>query len=215
LADLINLSDTECEIVDFKTGDASDDHVLQISIYGLLWAMDSERNPAGRPATRLTISYVQQDVEVPAPSGSESQSLKDQLRDRTEAALSAINERPPEARPSLANCRYCEVRQICDDYWSGVTQRRLASEARTDSELIDLEAVITGRHGPTSWDGVIETSPALPSGRRLLFRTGPSDLALRAGDRIRILDAYPPEVRGDESDTIVIISCASTEVFFA
>ena len=56
-ADLIELHDDFCIIEDFKSGEPSDDHLLQLQIYALLWSHDDELNPAKTAVDKLVISY--------------------------------------------------------------------------------------------------------------------------------------------------------------
>lgn len=53
IADLIVLSDSDCEILDFKTGSQKDWHFDQVRTYSLLWWLDSDTNPQRRRATQL------------------------------------------------------------------------------------------------------------------------------------------------------------------
>ena len=66
--DLLTISGTSCEVVDFKTGVPNEKHGFQLRVYALLWSRDTELNPKGQAANRLTISYDSGDVAVPAPS---------------------------------------------------------------------------------------------------------------------------------------------------
>src|SRR4029077_8528671 len=66
-ADLIEIRKEECAITDFKTGSRSATHDTQLLVYAWLWRSDRERNPEKRPATSLTLSYQQGEVEVPVP----------------------------------------------------------------------------------------------------------------------------------------------------
>jgi hypothetical protein len=63
VADLIRLTPEECEIRDFKTGVYKEEHAEQLRIYNLLWLCDNRKNPSARPASKLTISYIDADVD--------------------------------------------------------------------------------------------------------------------------------------------------------
>lgn len=212
IVDLLTLSEEGCEIVDFKTGEAKPEHTKQLEIYSLLWLRDSERNPLSRPVVRLTISYPSAAVDVAPLTDDGYDALELELRKRSADARKAVSSSPPEAKPGWANCQFCDVRQICDAYWQSGTQSRLAEEAG-EQKLTDVEVTITARHGPTSWDAVVETSRTFESGGSLLIRTAPAEVNLQVGDRIRFLGGYLGEP-GEDDDTPVVTSCSATEIFF-
>ena len=56
---------TSCTIEDFKSGEPSDDHLLQLQIYALLWCHDEELNPAKTAIDKLVICYPNGDRIVP------------------------------------------------------------------------------------------------------------------------------------------------------
>src|SRR5262249_11186319 len=121
--------------------------------------------------------------------------LENLLGTRREAAHQAVSHHPPEARPDPEHCRYCGVRQLCVEYWTPETQRRMAQESG-ERRLEDVQVTITGRHGPSSWDARVELSRDVPAGNPAVIRTN-GDLELRPGDRLRVLDAA---VTVDEED---------------
>jgi len=61
---MVILSESTCEIVDFKSGDSSPAHTEQLLIYSLLWAKDEQLNPIGRLADKLTLSYTTSTLSV-------------------------------------------------------------------------------------------------------------------------------------------------------
>jgi PD-(D/E)XK nuclease superfamily len=214
-ADLLMLSEHKCEIVDFKTGARDVEHVFQLLVYALLWIRDSELNPTARPADRLVLSYRDGEVHVDPPLTRDLDELERKLIERSQAAARTLNEHPPQARPSVANCSYCEVRQICEDYWQPTNLRGMAATAPIKSLFMDLQISIRGRHGPSSWDGLVERSSAIETGRPIVLRT-PSDFDLQVtnGDKIRILNAQLSAVPDDSSHPVVGTVTATSEVFF-
>lgn len=117
-ADLIAISDEACEIVDYKTGEASPkEHAEQLRIYALLWLRDRAINPMGRQATALTLSYKSGQVSVPVPTAAEYKELEASLNLRADEASRLLSAGIPEARPSQENCRFCGVRQLCEEFW--------------------------------------------------------------------------------------------------
>jgi CRISPR/Cas system-associated exonuclease Cas4 (RecB family) len=212
IADLINVTEDACEIADFKTGEPSPDHPFQLKVYSLLWALDAEVNPSLRLATKLTIYYTNGEVDVKAPTPEELPRIQQELVDRANAARRALNSHPPEARPRLENCKYCGVRQLCADYWTTETQERLANEEGNDEDFVDLEATITNRHGPLSWDAVVEVSGTLASGKHLVLRLAVEEPNMQVGDRIRLLGAHLTST-GEETQPAVVTAHLTSETF--
>jgi hypothetical protein len=215
-ADLVDISGTGCAIAEFKTGVVQEEHIEQIRCYALLWARDTDLNPAKTGPTKLTLAYRSGEVEVPPPSPTELDELEQHLDGRVRAALGCLNARPPEARPSADTCRFCEVRQLCGDYWrDGVVVPLQEGPGPVEGSFADLELTIVGRHGPSSWDAVVELSPrAATTDRNAMLRCSP-EMEFRRGDRIRVLDvlvARPPR-DGDPSPMIATMTSMS-EAFF-
>jgi hypothetical protein len=194
-ADLLVLSPDGCEITDFKTGAADEEHQFQIRVYALLWSRDADLNPDRRRADRLFLAYNRGDVEVPAPTESELDDLEVALAARREAAQQAVSRQPPEARPNPTYCRYCAVRHLCVEYWTPGTQRDMARDV--DQRFIDAEVKVTGRHGPSSWDIEIERCLDMSPGQAAVLRTH-GDGEYRRGDRLRLLDVA---FTSDDEDT--------------
>lgn len=204
IVDLLLLSEDACEIIDIKTGAIDDSHQFQVLVYALLWWRDKERNPSGQHATRLRLAYRGSDVEVPAPSENEMLLLEQDLISRTRAVAAALALRPaPPARPSPENCRYCSVRQLCDEYWRGGVQKPPAAATRAP-KFVDCEVTITGQHGPLSWDAKVTALPGVKAGSSVLLRTAQS-LVLSAGQRLRILDAQVGDIEPEEEPVIVTL----------
>jgi CRISPR/Cas system-associated exonuclease Cas4 (RecB family) len=134
VADYVSVSEDHCEIIDFKTGEPDEEHKLQIRIYDLLWANDRRFNPARVLADKLTLSYGSRSIDVPAPRESELDKLAQSLADRTEAVRGVMQTQPPEAKPSLEHCTFCDVRHLCSTYWNQETQRRLLQESSLPTE---------------------------------------------------------------------------------
>jgi hypothetical protein len=186
-ADLLALSEEACEIIDFKTGVEDHAHEFQISVYALLWSRDAELNPTRRHADRLTLAYSAKDITVPTPSAAQLHTLELELIARREAAQEAVRVGPPEARPTLENCRFCDVRQLCDAYWrSGIPVTTSGTPIGT--KAVDLEVTILERHGPASWEGVVTGALFGTQHTRIVLRTSEEGIDLRRGDVIRFLD---------------------------
>lgn len=216
IADLLTLSTTSCEIRDFKTGTPKQEHEIQLRTYALLWARDRDLNPSGRLADRLVLSYDERDVEAPAPRPNALRSLEDELRERTAAALAAVQRDPPEARPSPENCAYCTVRHLCEEYWQSHVPHGGGREPR-EPQFADLQLKLSGRHGPTSWDGIVESPSDLKADRPILLRTSNLRFDLQPGQRIRLLNVHVgmpnEESIEDESLPVLATMGTRTEVF--
>jgi hypothetical protein len=212
--DLLTLSGDGCEIVDFKTGARDDAHRFQLRVYALLWSRDIELNPTAREADKFTLLYRDGEVVVEPPTAAELDALERELIERRQAAAKALSANPPQARPSIDNCQYCSVRHLCEEYWQPATARALAPATLGTSAFTDLQMSIVGRHGPSSWDGVVEQSRGVSSGRSVLLRTPiASKLDFATGARIRVLDAHITSVADNGDQPVVATSTMMTEMF--
>jgi hypothetical protein len=210
-ADLLILSGDVCEISDFKTGTHDDYHRFQIRVYALLWSADVELNPTKRHADRLVLRYGGGDVEIPAPTAAELQDLERELVVRRDAARRAVSGPRPEARPTLDNCRFCGVRQLCREYWETATQRALAPE-HTNPRFTDVELTVTGRHGPSSWDAVVQVARDVATGKPAVLRTK-GNLEFQPGQHLRVLDAAIATEVEDDSQPAIITLGTLTEAY--
>jgi hypothetical protein len=209
ITDLLILSPSVCEIIDFKTGSMDDAHRFQLGVYALLWSRDSELNPTGRTVDRLTLQYQDREVSVDPPTTAQLDALERDLIGRRQAAVAALNADPPQARPSVDNCRHCAVRHLCDEYWEQVP----TPVAPSESAFTDVQIAIVGRHGRSSWDGIIERSLGKDAAKSIVLRIpGSSDLEFAKGDRIRALDVHVSTV--DDANVPIVATMSSiSEVF--
>lgn len=219
IADFLTHTSHFCEIRDFKTGTYKPQQKFQLLTYALLWARDRNLNPLGRLANKLVLSYDENDVEVPAPNEDDLSSLEIEIRKRTEAVLLDLRLAPPEARPSQENCAYCSVRQLCEEYWQWQwhgQQKECYSEFPAGF-FTDLQIQLTTRHGPTSWNGIAESSPSINVGQSILLRTSNVPFSLRSGQRIRLLNVHINKSLGEdfesENPTTIATMGTNTEVF--
>jgi hypothetical protein len=197
-ADALTLSDTSCELIDYKTGMPKLEHEEQIRLYSLLWARDAQLNPAGRVVNRLTLSYPITDIVVEPLTDSQLNILEQEIISRTQIALDLTQQTPPPAKPNINNCGFCPVRQLCDDYWTPQMQQLLAQEAlrelsAADEHLIDLEVDNLVQQTPLSWTAVVFLCRAISARSHVLIRLSESNPLVQNifnnGRRIRILDA--------------------------
>lgn len=183
-ADMITVSTNGCEIRDFKTGTPKDEHKLQLLIYALLWARDGDLNPSGLLANKLVLSYDDGDVEVPVPEASVLWSLEEELKKRTAAAIASIHLNPPETKPSQANCKYCAVRHLCEEFWC------ILVDLNCEDRYTDIQIKVSSKHGPNSWDGVVEFGSNMKIGAPVLLRTANLQFNLQTSLRLRLLNVY-------------------------
>jgi CRISPR/Cas system-associated exonuclease Cas4 (RecB family) len=205
--DLLVIKDEACDITDFKTGAADGAHEFQVQIYALLWSLDDELNPTHRRATRLVLAYSTGDVEVLAPSEEQLKILEKDLLDGRKNTEAALAMQPPEARPTLENCRYCGVRQLCDEYWSPDNWSNRAGE----EAFKDAQVRILRRHGPTSFDAVLESADGR-AGKPALLRLQES-YHLEPGRRFRILDAGIAVDAEDATQPVILTLALFSEIY--
>lgn len=213
-ADLLVLSPDACEITDFKTGAPDEEHQFQIRVYALLWSRDADLNPGRRRADRLVLAYPEGDAEIAPPTDTELDQLERDLSSRTAAALAALSASPPAARAHPQRCPYCDVRHLCTDYWTDDTQHLMAT-ASGDRAIGDATLAITGRHGPSSWDGVVLSSAVAKHGQRVLLRTDERSPALTPRQVVRILSArYTAASEDLDPEPVLIFTLgAASEIF--
>ena len=183
------LSAESCEIIDFKTGTHDADHAFQLLVYALLWYRDVQVNPEARIASKLTLAYGDSEESIGAPTPKELIDLERDLVGRKLAATQAVMARPPEARPNANNCRWCDVRHLCDGYWNDAVLQQMVAETADTIQSSDAQLLITGRHGERSWDGIVEFSGFAKAGAGILVRTSQTSHEFTEGQRIRVLDA--------------------------
>jgi PD-(D/E)XK nuclease superfamily len=218
IADYIGLSENGCEIIDFKSGSAEEDYALQIRLYALLWARDRRLNPEGRLANRLTLSYKTGAVNVPPPSETELDELEQQMNHRSEMVRTSLAARVPEARPSRENCRFCDVRHLCSDYWNPETQRQLADEESARANYTDIEVTIVSQQAMKCWKTFVTSSRTFAPQTPILLRTSVFDDSLdeallsNAKAQVRVLDAHLVHRPSEGSPSLVTIS-ESSEAF--
>ena len=220
--DILTVSESNCEIVDFKTGEPAPEHEEQVRIYSLLWARDEDLNPQGRIANCLTLSYSREDIAVKSLTDHELDLLERDLVLRSSSALAEIRKTPPPAVPSVDNCTFCSVRQLCDDYWADETQELLAPEKSNTSapearHLADFEVEIGEQESPSVWRAVTLHGRALPRHSHVVLRIPEADTVfrdlVRRGRRLRLVDASLIADSKDEPATPFISLNRFSEVF--
>ena len=199
-ADLLTVLDESCDVTDYKTGSPDAHHADQVRLYALLWNRDHELNPHSLPVRRLILSYASHDVDVDPPSKPELDEIAADAAAQIGEAEAALLERPPTARPEASMCRYCGVRQLCDEYWADLP-------GEDDAEWFDFEGTVSKRNGARSWV-LVDTAPA---DRKLLLRTSSEVVPFGVGDHLRLIDLH----REDDSESVLPIGTLTqaSEIF--
>jgi hypothetical protein len=211
-ADLISILPGGCHIVDFKTGEPKTDHELQLHIYNLLWMQDRSVNPNGINVEGLTIRYGGVERSIAPLSEPDAEVLAQDLNRRTLLAKAVVAQPKAPARPSAEACGTCEVRHLCDAYWTAGVLPAVRSERYTS----DAEVVVVAQIASTSYRCQIVICDRLTQGSEVLLRSSSSHPVLSqdvgAGRRMRVLDGYAREDSSSgEPDTLIVGD--ATEVF--
>jgi len=207
--DLLSLRNDDCVISDIKTGKAKGSHADQVRLYALFWWLDDELNPEGRVADTLRLRYPSETVEVPAPDETLLEDLRHQVEERGEEVRALIDESPPPARPEQERCSRCDVRHLCDAYWSAETQARLAGDSAPD--FADVELRLTHNAGPGIWYAQILSDGHWRRGKDVIFegRKGPE--RFQNLDEVRLLGAQVLD--GPEHDHVGLRETRYSEAF--
>jgi CRISPR/Cas system-associated exonuclease Cas4 (RecB family) len=215
-ADLIEVQGSDVAIVDFKTGDKSDVHELQIRIYALLWLRDAELNPAATPAAKLILSYPRGDEVLPGITQAQANELAAELKTRTDRVRESLHAEKLKANLSAEHCGKCQVRHLCPEYWTPMRQKAAPRANGKQMYFDDVELVITQRRGDTVWDAMCSTSDLLLPSAKVMVRIQPIASVIEdqliPGTRIRLTDAL---VSIRDGDTPLVHMMNSTEVLVA
>lgn len=196
--DMVKITGRQVQITDFKTGAPSPHHMDQLRTYEVLWEHRDHAEASDLHVTRLSVAYADQEVTLDALPVEALAPAADELLARIHFAAESINMRPPEARPSEENCRYCQVRHLCDLYWSWLHTLPIGAG------ITDVPVEILASNGPKSW--------RYRSGDEVGLLRAEEGSAFRSGDRYRLLAAHrkPPD-----DDSTAIVSMTSTSEVFA
>lgn len=202
--DLIHIAESGAYITDYKTGVESPGHAEQLRLYGLLWNLDLSANPGRRPVAGLIAAYPSRDIAIPAPGEPELRDIEKEATASIDEADAELAAAVPRAVPSTENCSNCDVRHLCDAYWSCVVPDPFLLP---DQTRFDCQGRIGARNGQHSW----WFHPERSAQQAILIQTPPNGTDLPGGHRVRILglriDADP------ETETTVVSMNSATEVF--
>ncbi len=207
-ADVIEVRDDLCTIEDFKSGEPSDDHLLQLQIYALLLSHDEELNPAGIAIDRLVICYPNGDRIVPY-NKEDGTKLAQELQARTDAVRSAVSGPKSQANLHAERCPKCDVRHLCSDYWTGNRPVSVDGVRSERIQLDDVQLTLRSRKGQNAWSAECRLSNYLQIGSTVLLRWTPKDCAvldkLVPGSEVRLCGA---SVSYSEDARLHLVSCS-------
>jgi hypothetical protein len=130
--DIVSISEDDCFISDLKTSAPSIEHHEQMRIYAMLWDGDNELNPSGISISALDLVYSSGLVKVPIAD--DLRKFRIDVTTRTDVVINDLSLPVIPAKPSKENCRYCQVKLLCDPYWSDV--RAYGNKGETVSNVI-------------------------------------------------------------------------------
>jgi len=190
-ADLVILTDSFCELVDFKTGEHNDRHEFQMRTYALLWYKDSVLNPTSRTVDKLTLSYLHESVDVSVPAGHSLGTFEHEIIQRWNRCLSAFCISPPSPRPDIHKCKFCDVRHLCEKHWNiSIGDGCVPQAGKTD--FIDVEITLKQQLSQMSWTVIVDAGNYLRPGIPAVLRIPPNHYLAQCTqptDRLRILNA--------------------------
>jgi hypothetical protein len=164
--DVVEVSEDSCNISDIKTASPTSEHHEQMRVYAMLWNGDSELNPKGSPVTNLELVYGGGLVQIPIPVAGELDAFRDEISSRTNAMRNAISLPEVPAKPSRENCRYCQVKLLCEQFWGDLEAFGNNADALSNVVVVAEEA-----RSESTWFVKISSSDApLDCGRAILKR---------------------------------------------
>jgi CRISPR/Cas system-associated exonuclease Cas4 (RecB family) len=213
--DAIQISEDSIEIFDYKTGEIQDRDSLQVQIYALLWSHDRELNPTRRLANKLHLLSPNGNISLPGPATEQLRSLEIELKSRSEAALSILSAAPPPARAN-SECPDCDVRHLCELYWSSLEPTPPDQARRGLPQTIDAQVVLKSRVGENVWNAEVQKTN-VSSLSKVFLRNSYSDPGLthllETGRQFRILNAWLVSSGDRESSSSVLSLTDRSELF--
>lgn len=207
-ADLIELHDDFCTIEDFKSGEPSDNHLLQLQIYALLWSHDEELNPAKTAVDKLVICYPNGDRIVPHDKKSCSK-LAQELQARTKAVHKAVSGSESQANLDAERCPQCDVRHLCSAYWSESRPASFGDPVTARVQVDDVQLALRSRKAQNTWSAECQLSNHIPVGSTVLLRWMPKEFVvldqLLPGSEVRLSGAL---LSYSEDAKLQIVSCS-------
>ena len=98
-----------------------------------------------------------------------------------------MGESPPPARPEEERCNRCEVRHLCQAYWSDETQARFAGDRLPD--FADVELRLTHNYATNMWYAQILNDGNGERGEQAILEAAKGPSRFQNLDEIRVLNA--------------------------
>jgi len=103
------------KLIDYKSGEKHEEHKRQVEFYSLLYWYKF-----GESLDSIEIRYSKSgDYEkINPPDDVELEEMDKELRKKISRYQNSILGNNLNPRPSKDNCHFCDVRQLCDEYWT-------------------------------------------------------------------------------------------------
>lgn len=159
VADLVAVEDDGDVIVDYKTGASRPEHAEQVRLYGLLWWRTTGRLPR---LMRVVSSDGGPPTEI-LGHGDDLCRLEADLAAEVAAWRWSLATGVAPARPAEEACRFCAVRQVCEEYWTSdaTSELRWPSACDKAEGLRDVELGITSVRSRSSARGRLASGEEL------------------------------------------------------
>lgn len=133
--DFLKIKNEVIEIYDFKTGLEKEKDQEQILLYSLIWKFDEVHNPTLRKASKLTLLYNNKDTNIIPLNDLELKSKAESLKNEITNLKNDIKNDKFEAIPTSDNCNFCNVKQLCNHYWSYLDKNKINLSNISDNNI--------------------------------------------------------------------------------
>jgi hypothetical protein len=151
----------------------------------------------------LAVMYVDSEERWKASDPETLAALRQDLVRRIDGVEVEISQRPPKARPDPDTCQFCQVKQMCDEFWSTL-QWLPDFDQSEEGGLYDCEFVVQEQVGPRSWKVTCESQPAI-------FRVRTEGQSFPEKARLRALGVSL--TRDDDDGALFFTETAVSEIF--
>jgi hypothetical protein len=100
---------------------------------------------------------------------------------------------------SAANCRFCDVKQLCGEYWTPEGQESISDDAALSPRCLQVE--ILEPLGVRAWRVAVDVDPLLEPGTLALL-VAQEAMSWERGARVRLLDVHLEEPAEDRLHVI-------------
>lgn len=209
--DVVAVADEGCTISDLKTSSPASDHQEQMRVYAMLWDGDDELNPRRTPVATLELIYGSGHVLVRVPVALELDQLKRDLTTRTDLVKNDLSLAIVPAKPTRENCQYCQVKLLCDHYWSNLAV--LGNAGRGLSNVVVIADEARDDH---TWFARVSSSEEQLGSRRIVLRKFDGGSLfwsdIKPGTTIRLTDVLL-SIRDPEDLPLISLTMLSEALF--